>query len=373
MDWNTWHETYFMIKKEETRIPYPLNLESMTKAESTDSSCFIERVRKLDQSHHHLPRTGKSKHPREEVARFRQIPHIHFAPSEVAHVSDSTLSQRDYHSEEIMCFFSGLMGPNGPLPGVYSDVILAKAKGVPHPDMEELRRADSLYRQDTGPAAFIDLFNHRFLSFFYRAAISSDKAIDYDRPEESRFHSFIGGFLGLGTSATQNQMQVPDTTALYFSGQYACPTRHKAGLCAIISDFTGFPTKIIENVAHWIQVPADCITTLGRGRKSSQLGRTCMLGSRHLDRTMRFRLVVGPMPLNDYQQIKPNSVVMKALTSLVLLYCNREFICELNLILKKEEVPPCKLGGGVSLGFTTWLSSQQHEQDADHFRYELIR
>jgi type VI secretion system protein ImpH len=362
-----------MSKKEDARIPYPLNLEHSPQGESLEPSCFIEKVRQIDQSNTHRPRTGKSKYPREEAVRFRQVPHIHFAPAEVANTKDDRLAQREFHSEEIMCFFFGLMGPNGPLPSVYSDVILAKAKGIPHPDMGELRRADSLYRQDTGPAAFIDLFNHRFLSFFYRASVSSDKAIDFDRPEESRFHDFIGGFLGLGSLATQNQMDVPDTTALYFSGQFSCPTQHKSGLCSIISDYTGRSTQIGENVAHWIEVPSDCLTKLGAGRNASRLGRTCMLGSRHLDRTMRFRLTIGPMPYADYQQIKPGSATMNALKSLVLLYCNREFVCELNLILQKEEVPPCQLGGGVALGFTTWLSSQERTQDADDFHYELIR
>ena len=353
-------------------VSYPLNLESQAKSEFSAKEDFFRKVRTVDALNPRLPRTGFSLQPREEKLRFRQIPHLHFAPSTIGKVSAQLDESTDRVFEEVMVYFMGLLGVNGPLPGVVSDVVIARAKGVPHPDMEDLHGTESAFRSDAGPAAFIDLFNHRFISFFYRAAVSSNKAVDFDRPWESRFHTFIGSFLGLGIASTQNRMDIPDTAALYFSGHYSCPTRHAEGLCAMVSDFTGTRVTIEENIGHWVDVPATNHTKLGTNRQAGRLGQGTMLGSRYWDRTMKFRLVLGPLGWDEFQDYPPTGMLVKALKSMILLYCGREFIVEVNPVLKKSEVPDCILGGGSRLGFSSWLKSSPPAADAADYRLTVI-
>jgi type VI secretion system protein ImpH len=360
------------MAKDPYPVSYPLSLEPQAKSDFSAREDFIRKVRSVDALNPRHPRTGFAILPREEKVRFRQIPHLHFAPSTLGK-SESRFDESSNRTfEEVMIYFMGLLGVNGPLPTVFSDVVIAKAKGVPHPDMEDLHGTDSAFRADAGPAAFIDLFNHRFISFFYRAAVSSNKAVDFDRPSESRFHAFIGSFLGLGVPSTQHRMDIPDTAALYFSGHYACPTKHAEGLCSMIADFTGTKVEIEENIGHWVEVPAANHTKLGANRQAGRLGQGTMLGSRYWDRTMKFRLILGPLSWDGYQDYPPSGMLVKALKSMILLYCGREFICEINPVLRKSEVPDCVLGRGSRLGFSSWIKSTPPAADAADYRLTVI-
>lgn len=361
------------MHKEKYPVSYPLALESNPADDTACSENFFRKVRRIDALNPRHPRTGHAVLPREEKIRFRQIPHLHFAPAAIGKVETRVDQTSNKTFEEVMVYFMGLLGVNGPLPTVLSDVILAKAKGVPHPDMEELHGTDSAFRADAGPAAFIDLFNHRFISLFYRAAVSSNKAVDFDRPAESRFHTFIGSFLGLGIPATQHRMDIPDTAALYFSGHYACPTHHAEGLCNMLADFTGAAVAIAENIGHWVPVPAANHSLLGLNRNAGCLGQSAMLGSRYWDRTMKFRLVLGPLTLAEYQDFPPNGALVRAIRSMVQLYCGREFLCELNPVLLQDEIPNCVLGQGARLGFTSWLKSQPATADATDYKIPVIQ
>lgn len=361
------------MENERYPVSYPLTLESHPGTEDACSENFFRMVRRIDALNPERPRIGHALLPRDEQVRFRQIPHLHFAPSTIGKSDSRRDKDGDRTFEEVMVYFMGLLGVNGPLPTVFSDVILARAKGVPHPDMEETHGGESAFRADAGPAAFVDLFNHRFISLFYRAAASSNKAIDFDRPRESRFHTFIGSFQGLGIPETQNRLDIPDTAALYFSGHYSSPTHHAEGLCNIISDFTGHPVRIHENVGHWVQVPTTNHSILGVNRRAGSLGESAMLGSRYWDRTMKFRLVVGPLTLAEYRVFPPDGEVLSAIRSMVMLYCGREFICEINLVLLKDEVPECLLGKGSRLGFSSWLKSSPPPSDVNDYKAILIQ
>lgn len=361
------------MHREKQAVNYPLSLEPQAASDAACSENFLRKVRRLDALNPGHPRTGHAVLPRDEKVRFRQIPHLHFAPSTIGRSETRVDPESDRTCEEVMVYFMGLLGVNGPLPTVFSDVILARAKGVPHPDMEDLHGTESAFRADAGPAAFIDLFNHRFISLFYRAAVSSNKAVDFDRPAESRFHTFIGSFLGLGTAANQHRMDIPDTAALYFSGHFACPTRHAEGLCNMLADFTGTAVTISENIGHWVPVPPVYHSILGVNRNAGCLGTSAMLGSRYWDRTMKFRLVMGPMTLAEYQEFAPDDALVRAIRSMVRLYCDREFVCELNPVLLAGEVPACVLGRGARLGFTSWLNSQPATADAADYKLTIIQ
>jgi type VI secretion system protein ImpH len=359
--------------KEKYPVSYPLSLEKTPETEAACEEDFFHWVRRIDALNPRHPRTGHAVVPRDEKIRFRQIPHLHFAPSSIGRTEHRHDDNTNQSVEEIMVYFMGLLGVNGPLPAIISDVILAKAKGVPHPDMEDLHSGESAFRSDAGPAAFIDLFNHRFISLFYRAAVSSNKAVDFDRPIESRFHTFIGSFIGLGNATTQNRMHIPDTAALYFAGHYACHTKHAEGLCQMIADYTGAHVAIDENVGHWVPVPSENQTLLGVNRSAGDLGRSAMLGSRYWDRTMKFCLKIGPLTLAQFQDYPPDSDLVDAIRSIMLLYCGREFHCELNPVLQKAEVPMCVLGRDSRLGFTSWLTSKPAACDASDYKISIIK
>ena len=56
---------------------------------------------------------------------------------------------------------------------------------------------------------------------------------------------------------------------------------------------------------------------------------------------------------------------MKRLRSIVDQYVGLELTWDVQLVLKKEEVPQIKLGRQGRLGWTTWLSTRTPQADAD--------
>ena len=56
---------------------------------------------------------------------------------------------------------------------------------------------------------------------------------------------------------------------------------------------------------------------------------------------------------------------MKRLRSIVDQYVGLELTWDVQLVLKKKEVPQMKLGRQGQLGWTTWLSTRAPDDDAD--------
>jgi type VI secretion system protein ImpH len=95
------------------------------------------------------------------------------------------------------------------------------------------------------------------------------------------------------------------------------------------------------------------------------MGLTATVGGRVWDRQYKFRLVFGPLGIEDFERMLPGGEHLPRLLALVRNYVGDELAWDVNLILKKEQVPPLKLGAGGRLGWSTWLSSQTPERDAD--------
>ena len=99
---------------------------------------------------------------------------------------------------------------------------------------------------------------------------------------------------------------------------------------------------------------------------------TAVIGERVWDCQHRFRIVMGPMNLEEFQRFLPGSDSLRRLVAWVRNYVGDELLWDVNLILQKEEVPPLQLGEGTRLGWTTWLSSQPLARDADDLKLDAV-
>ena len=308
---------------------------------------FFHVVRLLECEHQSLPRVGRSLSPRHDPVRFGQNPSLSFAPATV----ESFVPAKDDLPARLQVYFLGLFGPNGPLPF----------------HLTEFAHERLYAERDPSLARFLDVFHHRMLSLFYRAWADSRKAVDFDRPTDSRHSRYFGGFFGLGLPSTWHRDAVPDWAKLFFTGRLAAPNRNPEGLEAILTEDFGGPVKLTTFMGQWMDLPPRSLCSLGSSPENGLLGQTTVVGSRLWIGHFKFRLRIGPLSFAEFTRLLPNGQAFRRLKDWVLNYAGREFVWDVNLVLKAAEVPQTMLGGmgAGSLGWTTWLKSRPFSKDAD--------
>jgi type VI secretion system protein ImpH len=308
---------------------------------------FFQAVRRLECAHAARARIGSSEHLREDPVRFCQELSLAFAPSAVRRYTPAGAD----HGARLFVSFMGLLGPNGPMPLPVS----AYAYDREH------------NHGDHALARFLDLFNHRMISKFYRAWAASQQAVSRDGQTDRSFDRFVGSLFGAGMSSFSGGDSVPDEAKLHYSGRLSCQTRHAEGLAAVVGDYFKVPARVEQFVGRWMRLPANCRTRLGGEREVATLGATAVLGARVWECQQKFRLHLGPMRLADYERLLPCDKSFRRLVDWVGNYCGHEMIWDVRFSLRAAEVPRTRLGGYGRLGWTTWLKSRPFEKDAEDF------
>ena len=305
---------------------------------------FFQAVRRLENARCDLPRTGASLRPAHDPIRFCQEPSLAFAPSTIKELKFGGQG----HPPRLFVAFLGLLGPNGPMPLRFTEYV------------RERQMAG-----DRTLARFLDIFNHRMISLFYRAWAYNQQAVSYERREDDRYAGYVGSLFGIGMASLRDRDSVPDVAKLYYSGRLACPSKHAEGLRAILADYFRIPAEIEEFVGQWIDIPPDCLCRLGAPPGPKALGRDAICGSRIWVCQQKFRVRLGPMNLADYQRMLPDGGSFRRLADWGRNYIGEELAWDVQLVLKAEEVPQIQLGKTGKLGWTTWLRSEAFGRDAD--------
>lgn len=154
-------------------------------------------------------------------------------------------------------------------------------------------------------ARFLDLFHHRMLSLFYRAWADGRPTVQYDRPESDRFARYVGAPSGLRKPSQPGYDAEVYFSQLHYAGRMACQTRHEEGLVALLIGFFLLPIKLAQFVGHWMPLPEDCRCQLGGSSQMAILGSTATLGAEVWDCQNKFRIILGPVGLDDYLRFYP--------------------------------------------------------------------
>ena len=305
---------------------------------------FFQAIRRLAVLYRDRPVVGDSLRPSDDPIRLSQEPFLDFPPSALAAFHPAS----EGHPSRLVAHFFGLLGPNGPMPLHITEFI-----------RDRIRNSD-----DPTTARFLDIFHHRLLSLFYRAWADAQPTVQLDRPETDRFAEYVGSLLGIGSPAFHNRDAIPDMAKRYHAGTLASQTRHADGLCALLADFFGVPVEIKDFSSHWMELPDECRTQLARSPSSGKLCQGAVLGRRVWECQYKFRIIIGPVSLKDYQRLLPGGDSMRKLVDLVRNYIGDELEWDLQLVLKRQERPALQLGRSGQLRRTAWLSDRPGDSDA---------
>jgi type VI secretion system protein ImpH len=324
------------------QTPDPVALEEALRARPEDFE-FFEALRRLECAYPDHPRLGHSTKPAEDPVRLAHAATLEFPPRSIERVEPRTAER----PARLYGLFLGLFGPNGPLPSHLTEYAVDRQRNAKDPTL----------------VAFADLFHHRMLSLFYRAWADSQPTVQLDRPEEDRFRTYVGALIGMATPHLQRRDALPDQYKRFFAGRLVPQARNAEGLKSLLEEFFGVPVRVLEFVVEWMRLPADA--HLRMGVAMAGMGRTAMLGTHVRGAQQRFRLRVGPLTQNEFNRFLPGGDALQQFVAAVKTYVGEEKSWDLQLVLKKEEVPLTQMGKAGRMGFNTWMGRYAKRTDAD--------
>jgi len=322
-------------------------IERLLRAEAPSFE-FFQAVRLLGLLSPDRQRVGTFANPSQESVRFGANPDYTFPSSQI-----SELQWGDDGQPRMRVNFMGLTGPMGLLPLYYSGLV-----------RERIRARDTALRD------FFDIFNHRAISLFYQAWEKYRFTIAYERGEGDRFSHHLLDLLGLGTPGLQRRLPLPDDGLLFYVGLLSPHARSATALRQLLMDYFDVPVEIEQFVGAWhaLDEETQCRFT-GSGDYSEQLGFGAVVGDEVWDQQSGVRIRLGPLTLEQYRAFLPDGTAFEPLRAFARYFAGDELDFELQLVLKKEEAPPCTLGqeGGAApqLGWLTWAASAPLTEDPE--------
>lgn len=286
---------------------------------------------------------GRAPHPHQEPIRLGQQPSLSFAPSTLASAGPAS----DSPAYQLMIYSFGLFGPNGPLPLHFTEYV----------------RERYLHNQDRTLLDFINLFHHRLILLFYRAWANSQPTVSLDREDDQAFTRYLSSVIGMGTDRLRPQDSLPTHAKYFMAGHLVRQGRDAEGLAKILRYYFQVPVRIIENIPVWLSIAPEQQTRLVAD-KGLQLGLDVFLGRAVRDVQHKFRIELGPMSLAEYQRFMPGSPQAMELRDWVRHYVGIEYLWDVRLILRKEQVSRATLSDGQRLGLSSWLRDNDGANDA---------
>lgn len=312
------------------------------------SFSFFQAVRLMERIFRGRSPVGRFMHPSREVVRFGAHSATGFPASQIQEIRWDT-----GNAPFMVVNFMGLTGPSGVLPLYYSELV-----------RERLRQKDPTL------LAFLNLFNHRMVSLFYQAWEKYRFTVAYERGERDRLSHHLLDFIGLGTPGLQSRLAVADDSLLFYSGLLALHTRSALSLKSILEDYFDVPVEVEQFVGAWYPLADADQCCFDNGQSfSEQLGVGAVVGDEIWDQQSGLRIRLGPLTLKQYVDFLPQGSAWEPLRAITRFFSGNEIDFEVQLVLRRDDVPACELddqpSSGVvpQLGWLTWAKTAPMGRD----------
>ncbi|HZB90322.1 MAG TPA: type VI secretion system baseplate subunit TssG [Stellaceae bacterium] len=301
---------------------------------------FFQAVHLLERLMPRAPRVGETSGLRPEPVHFRSSLMAAFPASEIDRLA---LGARPGEPPEMTVNFMGLAGGFGPLPPPLSEHVLARAR-----------------RGDTAGRDFLDIFNHRLVSLFYRARAKHRPSLARGTPDEAPFALYLFALIGLAMPELRRRTAFPDRALLHYAGLLAQRPRSLHGLERVVADYFGVPAKGRSLEGRWLAIDEREQTRLGLSGRNAGLGQGAVLGRRAWDQQAGLRFVLGPLSFVQFGEFLPDGNGHRRLLALIGFYAETPIEPELRLVLRRDEIPGSRLGRqhGAKLGWTSFLTTR---------------
>jgi type VI secretion system protein ImpH len=277
---------------------------------------------------------------RREAVRLSALVSLGFQPSDVAQVGLGAVTGESFTLSTPVL---SLAGAQGPLPLPFTELLL------------ERRGA-----RDRAALEFLDIFNHRFLSFLYRGRKKHHVGLNWDSHSASALASCLDRLSALGLAAGARSPQ-GETEWLRHAGLMGGAPRSMTGLIALLSDRFGVRARGVQFQGGWTPLDTREWSRLGgRGPAAPRLGRNAVLGRRAWDQAAGIRIEFGKLPPQRLATFLPGQPQHGLARWLVRRYLQQDLQVELSLQPAPQELGASTLASAspMRLGWTSWLQSR---------------
>jgi type VI secretion system protein ImpH len=252
--------------------------------------------------------------------------------------------------------FMGLTGPQGVLPGHYSELVI-----------------ETDYEGDRALADFLDLFNHRLISIFYRAWEKHHFYIGFAREARGsigadRFAAYLSSLIGMGTPHLTGRTCVHDHSLLAYAGLITQKPHSASALRGILGDHFDLPVETEQLLGKWYPLEDSSLSWLRSSGVHNQLGFGAIAGDAVWNQQALFRVRIGPMGLGRFIDLLPDGKSFLELVALTRFFVGDSLEFDVQVILAKSEVPHCRLTDesrdAARLGWMSWLKTDEFRDDA---------
>lgn len=369
---------------------------------------FFQAVRLLETLQSNRSPLGRPGLPTEEIVRIKANNSLVFPASQI---QDLKPAAKDQAMPVIVVNFMGLTGPMGALPQHYTEQVMRQIRDFKDGDETRYALRD-----------WLDLFNHRMISHFYRAWEKYRFYVPFERGETTRdepdaFTTCLLSFLGLNLKGLRDRLrvtpriagfafdkapplaQIRDLALMHYAGflssrahcvlrtsdrpnadgKYAAAgfayRRNAVSLEAMLEDYFCLPIKVKQFQGQWLYIDRASQSRLGAAGPHNRLGVDLFAGERVFDAQSKFRLRVGPLRYKQFVEFMPDRAATPErktffmLCHMTRLYVGPELDFDVQLILHFEDIPACQLkeknGRMPQLGWNTWMISRPAEKHAE--------
>lgn len=308
---------------------------------------FFQAVRLLERMYPDRNPVGRDTEAAGEVVRFRTRQTLSFPAAEIHELTQDP--DQEQAPPEMLVAFMGLTGPLGILPYQYTELLMERAR-----------------YKDTALWSFLDIFNHRMLSLFYRVWEKYHFPIAYERAGADPFTAYLFDMVGLGTNGLRGRLPFKDQGLLPYAGLISQRPHSATAIGSIASDYFGVAARVVQFPGEWLKL-GENRTSLGSA--NSELGVSTIAGAKVWCDQSCFLVRLGPLSLKKFQSFVPVGSAHKALVELVRLLVGLEFEFDIQLVLQSAEVPYAVLNANDEnaprLGWTSWLKTCEFARDDD--------
>jgi type VI secretion system protein ImpH len=309
---------------------------------------FFQAVTLLQRLQENSQHVGGFSSPEDEAVHFRVNQRLGFPASQI-----QSLEVEDGGQPEMTVNFMGITGPLSVLPHPYCELILERARAKDHT-----------------MSAFLDIFNHRAISLFYRAWQRSKFQVTYNAGERDHFTHYLLDLVGLGTAGLRNRQDVEDEAFLHYVSMMASQLRSAVALEQVIADYFEVAVEIEQFTGGWygLDKATQCVMN-GEESPSLEMGAGAVVGDAVWDRQSRVRIRLGPMGIDRYHDFLPGGSAHKSLRAITRFFANQCLEFEVQLVLDRNEVPKVELDldskSPARLGWLSWAKTEPTTSEKD--------